>query len=500
MSFFMSFFAGHDAKVRSLDEASPLLDQSKVAKPARTYLHEAQSLLLLALPLVLSSALDHVAGVVPIMMMGHLSSEYSKSYISAIAMATTFLVLTSWTVIWGTGAAMDTLCSQSYGAGQSQDMGLVFQAGLLAGMILLTPMLALGFFAKDCLLLLGQSDEVADLASNLVTIMLPAPPFCLFYDLLRRVLQGQTIVAPLTLVSFVCVPLNLSINYVLMFHTSLGYLGRAVGASIMGLLSPLLLLPYMMRTSLYKTEWRGWDLEAAMALVPEVLSLGIAGAAMHGFELWGIALTSIIAGNLPHGETAISADACMHSFRGFFYMVYGPIGVAGSIRVGNALGANDPVRAKVVAWETVGICGTLGLGAAFVMVWLRLSYPYTYTNDLAVVYLTSQLLLVCAPFQAACGVYAAILGIFRGTGQQSRGAVLNGVAYIGVGLPLGVALAYVNANGIVGLWIGMSVAFLCCAVYGVYWLYHVDWVVLATDAQVRTHETLHPTDVHDVVA
>ncbi|OQR86610.1 Multidrug/Oligosaccharidyl-lipid/Polysaccharide (MOP) Flippase Superfamily [Achlya hypogyna] len=494
----MWFLAGlfKDVKIRSLEEAAPLLRGKAPKGPLPpAWVDEIQSLMVLSLPLVLSSALDHISGVVPVMMMGHLSLELSKMYISAIAMGTTFLLLTSWTMIWGNGAAMDTLCSQSYGAGQSKDMGLVFQAGLISGMILLIPMLALGFFAEDCLLLLGQSDEVAELASNLVTIMLPALPACLFYDLLRRVLQGQNVVAPLTVVSFVCVPLNLVINYALMFHSSLGYLGRAVAASIMALVSPVLLVPYIMRTSMYQTEWKGWNLIEAMGLVPEVLRLGVSGAAMHAFELWGIALTSIIAGNLPHGETAISADACMHSLRGFFYMVYGPIGVAGSIRVGNALGANDPVRAKVVAWQTVGICGALGLVAAFVMVWLRLTYPYTYTNDLAVVYLTSQLLLACAPFQMACGVYAAINGIFRGTGQQMRGAVLNGVAYIGIGLPLGVALAYVNANGIVGLWVGMSVAFLCCAVYGVVWLCFVDWDALAADAQVRTHDKLHP--VHE---
>ncbi|OQS06734.1 Multidrug/Oligosaccharidyl-lipid/Polysaccharide (MOP) Flippase Superfamily [Thraustotheca clavata] len=370
-------------------------------------------------------------------------------------------------------------------------MGLVFQAGLISGSIMLIPTLLLGFFAEDILLLFGQSPEVAQLASSLVTIMIPGLPFCLIYDLLRRVLQGQNIVTPLSVVSCMCVPINLVINYVLMFHTTLNYLGRAVASSIMAIVSLLLLIPYVTKSTLYQKEWKGWDLPSAMAIVPELVRLGISGAAMHGFELWGIALTSIIAGNLPNGETAISADACMHSFRGFFYMIYGPIGVAGSIRVGNALGANDPKRAKIVAWQTIVICGLLGLIAAFLMVWFRFTYPYTYTNDLTVVYLTSQLLLVCAPFQTACGMHAAINGIFRGTGQQTRGAVLNGVAYIGIGLPLGITLAYANSNGIIGLWIGMSIAFLCCALYGLFWLCKVDWEALAQDAQIRTHENIH---------
>ncbi|KAF0774475.1 hypothetical protein AaE_001825, partial [Aphanomyces astaci] len=171
---------------------------------------------------VLSSTLDHVSAVVPVMMMGHLSANTSKEYISAIAMGMTFLLLTAWTVVWGTGSAMDTLCSQSFGAGQATDLGLVFQAGWLAGNLLLVPTMVLGIFCKDILLLFGQTDDVATLASHLVLIMLPILPVALFYDLLRRVLQSQSIVTPLMGVSCVSVVANIAINYALMFHTPLG--------------------------------------------------------------------------------------------------------------------------------------------------------------------------------------------------------------------------------------------------------------------------------------
>ncbi|OQS07810.1 tubulin-tyrosine ligase family, partial [Thraustotheca clavata] len=92
-------------KIPSVNEASPL-----VAKPLTT---EVVALLNLAVPLILSAAFDHVASVVPVMMLGHLNTDLSKAYIAAIAMGTTFLVLTAWTMIWGNGAAMDTICSQS---------------------------------------------------------------------------------------------------------------------------------------------------------------------------------------------------------------------------------------------------------------------------------------------------------------------------------------------------------------------------------------------------
>ncbi|CAK4084700.1 unnamed protein product [Aphanomyces euteiches] len=447
--------------------------------------YELKPLVFLALPLMLSSAFDHVSFVIPVMMMGHLSTALSKAYISAIAMGMTFLLLTGWTVIGGNGSAMDTLCSQSYGAGIAKDLGLVFQAGWIAGNLVLVPVMFVCLFCKDILLIFGQTNEVAVLASNLVLLMIPMLPICLFYDLLRRVLQSQNIVAPLVVVSGVSLVVNVGINYVLMFHTSLGYLGRGVSATIMAVVAPLVLWPYLAQSAVYRNEWKGWNLNAAWSLVPQVLDLSLSGAAMHGFELWGISLASIIAGMLPNAEVAISADVCMHGFRGFFYMLYGPVAVAGSVRVGNALGANDPIRARYAAWQCVGICGALGLVAAISMVAFRNSFPYMYTNDESIVDLTAQLLLACAPFQTACGIYAAILGIFRGSGQQTRGAVLNGIAYLLIGLPLGICLAHLLADGIVGLWLGISTAFLICAIYGVVWLIRVDWHALAIDAYMR---------------
>ncbi|ETW02877.1 hypothetical protein H310_05349 [Aphanomyces invadans] len=474
---------------RSLPSSLPRREDMSAQLGQAIGWRELRPLVSLALPLILSAALDHVSSVVPIMMMGHLSAATSKEYISAIAMGMTFLLLTAWTVVWGTGSAMDTLCSQSYGAGQATDLGLVFQAGWLAGNLLLLPTMVLGIFCKEILLVFGQTSAVSTLASHLVLLMLPILPVSLFYDLLRRVLQSQNIVTPLMAVSCVSVVANIGINYALMFHTSLGYVGRAVAVVIMALLAPLLLWPYLVGSPVYRQEWKGWDLHAAWILVPKVLHLGISGAAMQGFELWGISIASIVAGMLPNAEVAISADVCMHGFRGFFYMLYGPVAVAGSVRVGNALGANDPTRARLAAWQCVAMCASLGIVAAVCMVVFRHTFPFLYTQDKEVVLLTARLLLVCAPFQTTVAIYVGIMGIFRGSGQQTRGAILNGVANLLVGLPLGITLADAFENGIVGLWLGISVAFLLCALYGFFWLVQVDWNALARDAHVRTRDT-----------
>jgi MATE family multidrug resistance protein len=136
--------------------------------------------------------------------------------------------------------------------------------------------------------------------------------------------------------------------------------------------------------------------------------------------------------------------------------------------------ANAPERARVVAWQCVILSCVLGLAAAMAMMTFRDSYPLAFTTDHAILELATALLRVCAPFQVACSVYAALMGIFRGAGQQTHAAILNGIAYIGFGLPLGSTIAWFCDNGIVGLWFGVNLAFLAAAIYGILSMISVD--------------------------
>ena len=47
-------------------------------------------------------------------------------------------------------------------------------------------------------------------------------------------------------------------------------------------------------------------------------------------------------------------------------------------------------------------------------------------------------------------------GVFRGSGRQYIGAIMNFISYYIIGLPLGIILALKVKWGILGLWIGMN--------------------------------------------
>jgi len=88
---------------------------------------------------------------------------------------------------------------------------------------------------------------------------------------------------------------------------------------------------------------------------------------------------------LPNSAEAISSNAIYMTFRALFFVLYNGIAIAASIRVGNALGANDPQKAKKSAKHAIWFSGLCGLIATFAMIAFRNIYPYSCTTDPAVI-------------------------------------------------------------------------------------------------------------------
>jgi MATE family multidrug resistance protein len=81
------------------------------------------------------------------------------------------------------GSALETLCGQAFGAGQIHMLGVFMQRSwiiLTATATLLTPIY---IFAAPILKLLGQADDISDLAGNL--------PFGQFHSFLLLLLIFQ---------------------------------------------------------------------------------------------------------------------------------------------------------------------------------------------------------------------------------------------------------------------------------------------------------------------
>ncbi|RLN90133.1 hypothetical protein BBJ28_00022975 [Nothophytophthora sp. Chile5] len=441
----------------------------------------------LVIQMLLFGIVDFAPNFLSGVLTGHLSASHSSEFMAARSLALIFSMVTSTTLIAAMGAAMDTLCAQAYGAGQLRELGLFFQTGLLVFCAGFPPVLLASVYCVELLEFAGQRRELAELVHSLVLLALPGVPFSAINALLCKVLQGQNRVTPLVAVGLLASVVQASLLYILMFQSPLGVAGSALAVSATSACYTIALINYVFRSGLYQREWPGWQLVEAARLMPEFLRLGVSGMAMFVCEVWGFAAVALCAGMLPHAAAAVSADSSYANLRWLGALCYSAIALAGSVRVGNALGANDPSRAWHAAKLAMALSVVCALLASLAMLLLHGVLPFAFTSDERVVALTSRLLLVTSPVQVFGAVSSVAQGIFRGCGLQALGARVNFVCYLLIAVPLGLLLAFPLDMGLVGLWLGLCAGFVASGVFCTFWLtYRADWELLALQAQQRT--------------
>jgi MATE family multidrug resistance protein len=101
----------------------------------------------------------------------------------------------------------------------------------------------------------------------------------------------------------------------------------------------------------------------------------------------------------------------------------------------------------------------IGCTAALMLVLARNWIPLIYTDNTGVIALASYLLLFAALYQISDAIQVTANGCLRGFEDTSIPMFLTLLAYWGVGLPLGYALAMtdalVPAMGPSGFWLGL---------------------------------------------
>ncbi|CAI5734008.1 unnamed protein product [Hyaloperonospora brassicae] len=458
--------------------------------PLRNQSSECHAVLHLSLQILLFAIVDFAPDFFGGVLTGHLSAVDSSAFIAARSLAVTFTMLTSASLIAAMSAAMDTLCAQAYGAGQLQDLGLLFQTGMLVFCLGFPPIVLASVYCVELLEFAGQQRELAELAYKLVLLTLPGMPFAAASTLMGKILQGQSRMKPLVVIGIATGVVQAILLYVLMFRTTLGLSGLALATSAAMLCNAVALATYLQCSDLYQREWPGWQFAEAVRRMPGFARLGVSGMAMFVYEVWSFAAVGLSSGMLLHARTTVSADSNYLNLRFLGALGYMAIALAASVRVGNALGANDPARARHAAKLALGLGALCALMASATMSLFHDVLPLAFTRDEEVVNVTSDLLLVMSPLQVFAAIAIVTQGIFRGCGLQALGANVNFVCYILLAVPLGLLLAFPLDMGLTGLWLGLHTGFGASGLFSVYWLaYRADWAKLACQALERATGT-----------
>ncbi|KAG6616194.1 Multidrug/Oligosaccharidyl-lipid/Polysaccharide (MOP) Flippase transporter [Phytophthora cinnamomi] len=460
----------------------------KPHEPEPDAAEELQTLLALVYPVVGTTALEFLPGLTCIVLAGHMDSPYTQQYVDAATLSTMFMNVTYYSVCFGLSSALDTLCSQAYGARRYDKIGIYFQAGVIVLGAVFGPIFLLNWYTEWLMVLMGQDPEVSRLAQSFSRWMLLGMPFVVLYELVRKVLQAQNIMKPLLTIATIGNVVNVVTGYVLTYYTPMGFEGIALSRSLGNITLPLLLIPYFYYHPHHLTQWwSGWNLKEAIAHVGLFLKLGVSGALMMTMEWWAFELLTLMAGVLPNAVVSMSAHSVLVNINSIIYMVFAGLAVAVNIRVGNCLGANMPKQAKASC--TVSLTLTLAVSLTFIafLYATRWTLPNLLLNDQKSVARAASALAVWAPFEILDGQNTVLQGVFRGAGKQKVGATINAVAYYVFGTPLAALLGFYWAFDVEGLWVGFGLGILVSASCLYYLLFeHWTWDELADDAQKRT--------------
>jgi len=202
---------------------------------------------------------------------------------------------------------------------------------------------------------------------------------------------------------------------------------------------------------------------ASLRLRPLVrmFKVGLPVGAQFAFEVGAFAFIALLMGRF--GADELAGHQVAISLASASFMVPLGISMAASVRVGRAIGANDPEGVRRAS--LVGLAAGVSVMALFGTVFLTLPGPASrILTDLPEVLAVAVVLVPLAGvFQVFDGIQVCALGILRGMADTRVPMWIHLVGFWGFGVPAGTTLAFGFDKGPEGLWWGLVVGLAAVA-------------------------------------
>ncbi|XP_060929689.1 multidrug and toxin extrusion protein 1-like isoform X2 [Limanda limanda] len=439
---------------------------------------EVTELCKLAGPVTLSSLMVFMVSFVSTIFCGHLG----RTELAGVSLAIAVINVTGISIGSGMASACDTLISQTFGSHNLLRVGVILQRAILILILTCFPCWAVLINTELILLAVRQKAEVARLAQLYVNIFMPALPATFMFALQTRYLQNQGIIWPQVITGFVVNLFNALINYIVLNLFNMGVAGSALANTLSQFLMAGLLFAYIIWQGLHKATWSGWSKQCLLDW-SSYIHLAVPGMIMLCVEWWTYEIGSLLAGLIS--EVELGAQSVVYELANVAYMFPLGFSVAGSVRVGQALGAGQTEQAKLSAKMTVICAASVSVCLAILIGTLKNHISYIFTFDEQIRERVADVISFYAPFVLLDAISAAAGGVIRGTGKQRVGAICNFIGFYGIGFPIGVPLMFAAKLGIKGLWTGLFICVALQSTFLIFYLIRMNWTKVTVEAQVR---------------
>ena len=317
----------------------------------------------------------------------------------------------------------------------------------------------------------GQEPEViASARPYYILIVLSIVPFLLF-SFSKQFLEGlgNTLVA--MLITLGCNLLNILLNWVFIFgHWGFEPMG-AEGAGWATLIARSLMPVCFFVAMCVKADWRQYIVSLKGRLITRreiehLISIGTPIGLQSFAEAFLFTASFVIIGWIS--KEALAAHHIANQMADLTFMLALGIGSATTIRVSFQLGKGDIQAVKMASRASVHLCLLMNTIGAAIMIFGRNIIPYIFTEDQEVIPIASSLLIIAGTFQYADGLQCIGAAMLRGIQDVRAPMRIALFSYIGIALPLGLALTFPVGWGAQGMWIAFVIALAIPAV-----LFHI---------------------------
>lgn len=423
--------------------------------------------MVLAVPIVITQLAHISLGFVDTVMVGRLGPVS----LAGVALGNT-IFFNTLIFCMGILMAVGPMVSQAYGEGNDDAIGRSVRQGLWLSAVLGLAAFLVIYNGETLLRWLGQAEEnVLNAGAYLRAIAWGIWPF-LGLVALRSFAEAVSRPRAVTAIVLSGVGVNIFLNWVLMFGKlgmpALGLVGTGWASTGVYTVNFLMLLFWVMK----QKDFSDYHIFSRLSrpdpqYFRELFRIGWPIGASMGIETSLFMLTVIMMGWI--GTTELAAHQVAIQCAAFTFMVPLGVGMASSVRVGQAIGKRDREAARRAGFTGVSLSVAfmsmtalifLLIPRGVVSLYLDLSAP----DNAAVIAVAVHLLFFAAIFQVVDGIQVTVMGALRGMKDTYQPMVLSVLSYWGVGLVSGYVLAFPLGMRESGLWIGLVAGLATAAV------------------------------------
>jgi MATE family multidrug resistance protein len=413
-----------------------------------------------------------IVGIVDNVMVGKLG----PTELAAVSLGNSFVFIAMSLGI-GFSTAITPLAAEADGKKGIEEGRSVFHHGLYLCTILGVFLFGLIFFSKPLIGLMGQPDNVVELAKPYLDIvafsLIPLIIFQGYKQFADGMSETKYSMWATILGNIVNVVLNYLFIYGIWIFPELGIVGAGIGT----IASRFVMLGYMHYMMQKKEKFQPFFEKFSLKNIKRsvnitIIRLGAPSAMQMFFEVGLFTGAVWLSGVL--GIINQAANQIALSLATFTFMFAMGLSVAATIRVGNQKGLGDYKQLRIVAFSIFLLAVIVESFFALIFVLFHKQLPAFFVDmnnveDLAknteVVAIAGQLLLVAAVFQISDGIQVVFLGALRGLQDVKIPMYITFVAYWVVGFPISIYLGlYTELKG-AGIWIGLLAGLSSAAIF-----------------------------------